>query len=96
MPLLSSLLDFFWCEIFLVRCELPDDRTDSFLGAMKDHVTPETQLAVIVLPTNRKDRYDAIKKFCCVDHPGELPLTTDCTVGHLTQMLSDTVKTSHI
>ncbi|XP_048752927.1 piwi-like protein 1 isoform X2 [Ostrea edulis] len=50
-------------------CELPDDRTDSFLGAMKDHVTPETQLAVIVLPTNRKDRYDAIKKFCCVDHP---------------------------
>ena len=23
-----------------------------------------------MLPTDRKDRYDAIKKFCCVDHPG--------------------------
>lgn len=25
---------------------------------------------IVVLPTDRKDRYDAIKKFCCVDHPG--------------------------
>lgn len=23
-----------------------------------------------ILPTNRKDRYDAIKKFCCVTRPG--------------------------
>ena len=25
-----------------------------------------------MLPSDRKDRYDAIKKFCCVDHPGTL------------------------
>ena len=24
-----------------------------------------------MLPRNTKDRYDAIKKFCCVDKPGE-------------------------
>ncbi|XP_062615032.1 piwi-like protein 1, partial [Saccostrea cucullata] len=50
-------------------CELPDDRNDSYLTALKQYVTPQTQLALTILPTNRKDRYDAIKKFCCVDHP---------------------------
>ena len=28
---------------------------------------------IVVLPNNRKDRYDAIKKMCCVDNPGECP-----------------------
>jgi hypothetical protein len=25
---------------------------------------------VVILPTNRKDRYDSIKKLCCKDNPG--------------------------
>lgn len=50
-------------------CELQDDRNDSYITALKQYVTPQTQLALTILPTNRKDRYDAIKKFCCVDHP---------------------------
>lgn len=27
---------------------------------------------IVILPTNRKDRYDAIKKVCCVENPGEI------------------------
>nr|XP_022341463.1 piwi-like protein 1 isoform X1 [Crassostrea virginica]XP_022341464.1 piwi-like protein 1 isoform X1 [Crassostrea virginica]XP_022341465.1 piwi-like protein 1 isoform X1 [Crassostrea virginica] len=50
-------------------CELQDDRNDSYITALKQYVTEKTQLALTILPTNRKDRYDAIKKFCCVDHP---------------------------
>ena len=30
-----------------------------------------TVQVIVVLPNNRKDRYDAIKKMCCVDNPGE-------------------------
>ena len=26
---------------------------------------------VVVLPTNRKDRYDAVKKLLCVEYPGK-------------------------
>ena len=25
---------------------------------------------ICILPSNRKDRYDAIKKYCCVESPG--------------------------
>ena len=25
---------------------------------------------ICILPSNRKDRYDAIKKYCCVECPG--------------------------
>ena len=34
-------------------------------------------MVVCVVPTNRKDRYDAIKKFCCVDHavPSQVVVT---------------------
>ena len=58
-----------WCSCY--RCELQDDRNDSYITALKQYVTEKTQLALTILPTNRKDRYDAIKKFCCVDHPGK-------------------------
>lgn len=60
------------------RCELQDDRNDSYITALKQYVTPQTQLALTILPTNRKDRYDAIKKFCCVDHPGMSPIFLRC------------------
>ena len=40
---------------------------------------------IVILPTNRKDRYDAIKKVCCVENPGEicvldLPQTNICVL----------------
>ena len=31
-----------------------------------------TTQVIVILPTNRKDRYDAIKKVCCVENPGEI------------------------
>lgn len=49
--------------------ELSDDNQNTYLTALKNHVTPTTQMAVCIVSNNRKDRYDAIKKFCCVDHP---------------------------
>jgi aubergine-like protein len=46
---------------------LESDRTDQYTQAINRHVTPNTQMVICLLPNNRKDRYDAIKKLCCVD-----------------------------
>ncbi|XP_066267704.1 piwi-like protein 1 [Branchiostoma lanceolatum] len=52
-----------------VMCELSDDRTDSYLHTMREQMNDNTQMVVCIVPNNRKDRYDAIKTFCCVDRP---------------------------
>ncbi|CAH1233753.1 PIWIL1 [Branchiostoma lanceolatum] len=52
-----------------VMCELSDDRTDSYLSTMREQMNDNTQMVVCIVPNNRKDRYDAIKTFCCVDRP---------------------------
>ncbi|CAH2295702.1 piwi 1 [Pelobates cultripes] len=46
-----------------------DDSTDAYLKVLQQKVTSDTQMVVCILSTNRKDRYDAIKKFLCVDFP---------------------------
>ncbi|XP_022109192.1 piwi-like protein 1 [Acanthaster planci] len=60
-----------------LKCELRDDRTESFIRAIRDNLTPRTQMVVCILPTSRKDRYDAIKKLCCL----EAPVPSQCIVS---------------
>lgn len=36
------------------------------------HTLATLMQVIVILPTNRKDRYDAIKKVCCVENPGEM------------------------
>jgi len=55
----------------LCSVELSDDRNDSYLTALRQGTTAQTQMVMCIVPTNKKDRYDAIKKFTCVDHPGK-------------------------
>ncbi|KAM3965654.1 argonaute 3 [Aphomia sociella] len=51
----------------LVR--LPNDRTDSYVAALKKTISSHLQLIVAICPTSRDDRYAAIKKICCADNP---------------------------
>ncbi|MBN3296088.1 PIWL1 protein, partial [Amia calva] len=46
-----------------------EDRQESLLRALQQNVGPNTQMVVCILPTNRKDKYDCVKKFLCVDCP---------------------------
>ncbi|XP_072944718.1 piwi-like protein Ago3 [Epargyreus clarus] len=48
---------------------LPNDRTDSYVMALKKSIIPNLQLVVAICPTLRDDRYSAIKKICCADNP---------------------------
>ena len=52
--------------------ELQNDRNASYIAALRDTVQPGiTRMVVCVLPNNRKDRYDALKVFLCVEDPGD-------------------------
>ena len=48
---------------------LPNDRTESYLKAVRDGVDPTTQCVVTIVPQQRSDRYAAIKKLCYVERP---------------------------
>lgn len=49
--------------------ELRDDRTESYLRFIREHLNPQTQVVVVIFPTSRDDRYSAVKKLCCVESP---------------------------
>lgn len=49
--------------------ETPNDSINTLLSALKMNVRPDTELVVCLLSTSRKDCYDAIKVFCCIDNP---------------------------
>uniref|UniRef100_UPI00358F629F piwi-like protein 1 n=1 Tax=Myxine glutinosa TaxID=7769 RepID=UPI00358F629F len=46
-----------------------DDRTAAFLRAFQQHITSSTQMVMCLLPSNRQDKYSAVKRYLCVDRP---------------------------
>ncbi|NP_001098067.2 piwi-like protein Ago3 isoform X1 [Bombyx mori] len=48
---------------------LANDRTDTYVLALKKCITSSVQLVVAICSTKRDDRYAAIKKVCCADNP---------------------------
>lgn len=53
----------------IFRKQLNNDRPESYLYALKDSVPHNTDLVLCVLSNSRKDRYDALKKYLCLDNP---------------------------
>ncbi|KAJ8285840.1 hypothetical protein GJAV_G00031540 [Gymnothorax javanicus] len=53
------------------------ERQESLLGALQQNVSPGTQMVVVILPSNRKDKYDCVKKYLCV----ECPTPSQCVVA---------------
>ncbi|XP_034048599.1 piwi-like protein 1 [Thalassophryne amazonica] len=58
-----------------------DDNQQSLLRSLQNHVGPQTQMAVIVLPSNRKDKYDSVKKYLCLDCPTPSQCVLSRTLG---------------
>lgn len=48
---------------------LNDDKTESYIAALRKSLTPATQIVVTICPTWRDDRYAAIKRVCCAEMP---------------------------
>ncbi|KAK3859535.1 hypothetical protein Pcinc_034359 [Petrolisthes cinctipes] len=54
--------------------QLPDDRTETYVTSLKHNYSGQIQVAVIIFPTQREDRYSAVKRLACA----ELALPTQC------------------
>ncbi|KAH3883086.1 hypothetical protein DPMN_007036 [Dreissena polymorpha] len=48
---------------------LRNDRNEYYLTAIRQNLAPQTQMVMCIVPSNKPDRYNAIKKLCCVEHP---------------------------
>jgi aubergine-like protein len=59
---------------------------------MKENQTPDVQIILCVLPSNRKDRYDAIKKYCCIDNPVPSQVVLSRTLSKKQGMMSVATK----
>lgn len=52
------------------RVELPNDRTETFIGALRKELADlKTQIVVIIFPSLRDDRYAAVKRVLCSEIP---------------------------
>ena len=58
--------------------ELSNDRTDTYIRAIREQVKPSLQIVVVIFPSQRDDRYSSIKKQCCVENP--VPSQVNMTV----------------
>lgn len=63
-------------------------RISEFLDAIKSSVNPSVQMVVCVLPSNKKDMYDAIKKQCCVVTPVLSQMITARILGKPSGLMS--------
>ncbi|XP_073321445.1 piwi-like protein 1 [Pagrus major] len=54
-----------------------EDHQESLLRSLQQNVGPQMQMVVVVLPSNRKDKYDTVKKYLCVD----CPVPSQCVLG---------------
>ena len=68
--------------------DLRDDRTETYLRMIREHLNPQTQVVVVIFPTSRDDRYSAVKKLCCV----ESPVPSQVILHFLLTVLSVSVK----
>lgn len=51
------------------KVKLGNDQPRSYSSALQEQIKPNTEIVVCIVPNNRKDRYDTIKKISCVDTP---------------------------
>ncbi|XP_068681290.1 piwi-like protein 1 [Montipora foliosa] len=69
-------------------CRIPDDRTEAYLRAINENYYERLQMVVVILTTNRKDRYDAIKKLCCLEKPVPSQVIVGRTISKKQMLMS--------
>lgn len=56
---------------------LRSDHLEDYKEEIRRNITKDTQMVVCIIPTTKKDRYDAIKLLCCK----EIGIPSQCVVG---------------
>lgn len=69
-------------------CRLNDDSAKTYFTSLKEQIEPGVQMVVCIVPNNRKDRYDAIKKLCCVEKPVPSQVVVSRTISKPQMLMS--------
>lgn len=51
---------------------IPDGRATTYVRAIEQNMNAQEQLVCCIVPSNKKDCYDAIKKLYCISRPGNI------------------------
>lgn len=71
---------------------LDGDRLNDYTNALQKVISPGLQLVMTIVPNNRKDRYDAIKKLCCIDTPVPSQVVQGRTISKRQMLMSVATK----
>ncbi|XP_033328474.2 argonaute 3 [Megalopta genalis] len=71
---------------------LRDDRTESYVQELRRNIQRNINLMVVVFPTNRTDRYSAVKRICCVEMPVPSQVIISRTISRADKLKSITEK----
>ncbi|GAB1865325.1 Piwi-like protein 1 [Camponotus japonicus] len=74
------------------KISIRDDRTETYLQDIQKSINNNVELIVIVFPTNRTDRYSAIKKLCCVQRAVSSQVIISKTIAKPPKLKSVTEK----
>ncbi|CAF1161007.1 unnamed protein product [Adineta ricciae] len=79
---------------FPILRQLENDRPEHYLQALQDFAPENTDLVLCILTNSRKDRYDALKKFLCLDNPipSQMVLTKTIAATRRNQLMSVATK----
>ncbi|KAJ3610165.1 hypothetical protein NHX12_022259 [Muraenolepis orangiensis] len=68
------------------------DTQESLLRALQHNVGPQTQMVVVVLSSDRQDKYDSVKKYLCVDCPTPSQCVRGYTLSRVQQLMTVATK----
>ncbi|CAH1795347.1 unnamed protein product [Owenia fusiformis] len=60
---------------------IENDRTESYLKAIRNSINEQVQMVVTIFPTLREDRYSAVKKCCNIECPVASQVIISKTIG---------------
>ncbi|KAJ3612196.1 hypothetical protein NHX12_020472 [Muraenolepis orangiensis] len=68
------------------------DTQESLLRALQHNAGPQTQMVVVVLSSDRQDKYDRVKKYLCVDCPTPSRCVRGYTLSRVQQLMTVATK----
>ena len=72
--------------------EVPRDDPEMLVSALKQHIDDTVQMVVVLVTSKRKDRYDAIKRICCLEKPVPSQVMTVQVIDHEKKKMSAITK----
>ncbi|KOC71336.1 Piwi-like protein 1 [Habropoda laboriosa] len=71
---------------------LKDDRIETYVHALRNNIQQTVSLMIVIFPTNRTDKYSAVKRVCCVEMPVPSQVIISKTISRSDKLKSITEK----